>query len=182
MTAHELIRAAGAARGDEEEVARLAAAFFSASADEPGDAEAREAALEELVTALWEGFGRLDRPLLRVLTGLEVKARREKGGCGDSLPMLCFMLHQLGVKEDVFLIYDAKHANFDTGCMLDLDLFTMGHGREEMRRFVADALSAEPARRADYPHLQETLEAAFDNPQFESPEAFRQAMRSHFGD
>lgn len=115
---------------------------------------------------------RADIAQVRRLTREQVDRRRadDRIGCGDDLLGLCFLLYLGGEADDVLLIDEAKHTNFDCGCTIDRDFYRMRRGREEMRAVVRGR-----------PRAAAIVEGAFDQPNHDSPEAFEAYLRGYFG-
>jgi hypothetical protein len=138
-------------------------------------------ALEIFVTDfLFPALVPSDLALVRALTIRETQERRRFGGCGDGLYLLCFMLYSIGQPEDLFLLYEAKHANFDCECMLDHDFLQMGRSRQEQLAFLNKILTETPSLHARYASLDEELCNAFDIPNYESPERFSNAVCAYY--
>ncbi|RYE93918.1 MAG: hypothetical protein EOO75_03290 [Myxococcales bacterium] len=121
-------------------------------------------------------------PVLRRLLRLEIDERRDLGGCGPTLEALCLRLHLEGHLDDVFLLYEAKFASFDAGCMIEGDLLTMGLPRSTVMPFVAGRLAALPDGQRRHPHLLAVLTAAFEHPTHASPAELRQSVLERLGE
>lgn len=108
---------------------------------------------------------------VRALLRAETQVRRLEGdGCGDTLYALCFLLYLIGDADDVLHIHDAKHVNFDAGCMIDHDFYQMRRTRDEML-----AIARGNAR------LEQRVNGAFDQPNYPTFEARVAALRAYFG-
>jgi hypothetical protein len=68
--------------------------------------------------------------------------RKTLAGCGDTLYALCFLLYLLGDAEDCRLVYAAKHANIDCGCMIDRGLLSMRRTFAELKAVLDPAQDA----------------------------------------
>lgn len=129
-----------------------------------------DSALEDLVLGLLKAPDTADLAYVRALTRAEIERRRTGGGCGDALYGLCFLLYLVGDASDVFLIDDAKHANFDAGVMIDVDFYRMRRTRDEMLAAVRGHVRAE-----------ELVRTAFDAPNYPSPRELEAGVRHYFG-
>jgi hypothetical protein len=79
-----------------------------------------------------------DRHLLRHLLELEMDYRRREENDDDYFENLYWcglLLYQLGVVEDVILLWRAKHVNMDTGIGFDIQ-FLVGAGVDETLAFL----------------------------------------------
>lgn len=142
----------------------------------------REEAVESLARDLWRDARPLDLPILRAFVELETEFRREEDGCGDALLAACHLLYRLGEPEDVFLLFAAKYANMDCGCMLDHDLLTMGRGRDEMLDLVTKRLEVDPSLRAYRRRIDHAVADAFAHPNYDSPDALRSSYDRYFAE
>jgi hypothetical protein len=107
--------------------------------------DANEAARGEV---LRDDRTRDDLPLLRFLVDQEVLCRRNSEGLGEQTALAGFLLAEHRRPEDVWRHYAIKRANFDAGCMYDVEhLFAGGiHA------------TLDHVRASDHPDRDEVLE------------------------
>jgi hypothetical protein len=148
-------------------------------ADKPGTGS--DERTEAVATALLRDHGVRDLPLIRALIAALMVVRGENGGCGDDLYALCFVLSMIGEPDDVFLLYAAKHTNFDAGCMIDHDLLRMRYSRDTMLAAVKDGLARRAREHGRWAQLPEDVKLAFDEPDHGEREEHWAELRGYFG-
>lgn len=143
-----------AARGMSK--AELAGAFFADGG--PRNINNRDRAA--LVATLISSFTPEDRPLVRHLTSLEIKAVRDADeGCGDTLLACCWLLFMLGEVVDAALVWEAKNVNFDTHCYVD-SVFLIPRGVAATADFARSRGLADLAGWVEGAWIGDTEEAA----------------------
>lgn len=81
--------------------------------------------------------------LLQALLAIEVEYRSmEDSEHFENLYWCAFLLHQLGMVEDVISMWRAKHTNFDTGCGFDVQ-FLVGAGVDATLRYLSSRQDSE---------------------------------------
>lgn len=129
------------------------------------DPDLRTAVGEALLALPPEGL-----PLARLLFDLHTEAG---GEMSDDLRLFSFLLFRLGQPEDSLRVWKAKHANFDAGCGLDLQL-ALGAGIERTFSFLR--ASDDPLAPEILEDLQSDLEGGF----LIDPDEFRRFYGRYF--
>ena len=106
------------------------------------DENFRAAVCDELNKSVSASDGELARHILK----LYIASHQGDEGMSDDLRPSAFLLFKIANVEDSFLIWQAKEANFDTFCGLDIQL-TVGAGVDETIAYLK-GLSNESASAA----------------------------------
>lgn len=87
------------------------------------------------------------REMLEVQTALE----RQSQGDGDTqlMKLCCVQLFNVGIVEDVLLIWQAKESSWDAHCTIDVQLLC-GAGLAETKAYLAAESSAGTSEALDY--------------------------------
>ena len=97
-----------------------------------------------------KSVGVADRALALHILKLYIKSHRdEEAGMSDEIRLSAFMLYKIGNVEHAPLLWDAKQANFDTFCGLDVQLL-VGAGVEETLDYLKSIGSDEAQGAASY--------------------------------
>lgn len=97
----------------------------------------------------WPAAGDLDQVRAALARDATRVRDDEDDVSGDLMRLCCVQLFNAGVVSDALLIWDAKMANFDTACGLDIQ-FLCGAGLDETKAFLA--------AQADVPKATDALE------------------------
>ena len=127
---------------------------------------------------LFHSFGASDRHFIRYLLEQETHYKALSSGIdhGDNLGRLALMLFDLGQPEDVYVIWNAKLATFDTFCWLDARLL-LGAGIDRTVAYLKQSRDDDPEAR----DLCDLIEPMGDNAEIRDFAQLRLVMHAIYG-
>ncbi|MET9230802.1 hypothetical protein [Lentzea sp. NPDC003310] len=136
----------------------------------PDGEDVNEAARGEVLSTLPRDPKPEDLPLLRFLVDQEVLCRANSQGLGEQAALAGFLLARHRRVEDVWRHFALKRANFDAGCMYDVEHLHAAGARETVA-FV---------RASDHPYREEVLALLDDELDEDDLEEWFEQRRSWF--
>lgn len=146
--------------------------MFDHSPADDEQADANRLTRQTVLEALTKDHARGDVNLLRYLLRQETALHKESWGYDDNLGLAALLLAGHGDVGDVWSIWRAKGANFDTGIGLDVELL-LGAGVEPTVAYV---------RAAEHPDREDVLRCLGDDmPSEEDVAAKLESLREYHG-